>query len=238
MRETPPAGGQGGDGTIHRVTVRIFGEEYVLRGEARPAYMERLADMVDRRMNEIAKRHPRLGITRIAVLAAINLADELSKLEEQYQRVLGMLEREWDRRKRELNGRPAGPGGAGGFVSGGEVPPAAPGGGWPAGPAAGGAEGPSPAGGGPASLGPLPAVAATAEPPSHRPAPGDPAGQPGLEAARPAGGRPVPGPGTAGSSRGNGATGRGPAGAAGSSSHEPGAGRPGPDGAPPAGDGR
>jgi len=93
------------EGATHRVTVKIFGEEYVLRGDAKPAYMERLADMVDRRMNEIAKRHPRLGITRIAVLTAINLADELTKLEEQYQRVLGMLEKEWDRRKRELNGR-------------------------------------------------------------------------------------------------------------------------------------
>ncbi|EKP93976.1 cell division protein ZapA [Thermaerobacter subterraneus] len=135
MRDVPPAGGQD-EGTTHRVTVRIFGEEYVLRGEARPAYMERLADMVDRRMNEIAKRHPRLGITRIAVLAAINLADELTKLEEQYQRVLGMLEREWDRRKRELNGRSSGQG----------ARTAAPGatggsGGVPAGPGSGGAPG-------------------------------------------------------------------------------------------------
>ncbi|ADU50952.1 protein of unknown function DUF710 [Thermaerobacter marianensis DSM 12885] len=113
MRDVPPAGSRDGEETTHRVTVKIFGEEYVLRGDARPAYMERLADMVDRRMNEIAKRHPRLGITRIAVLAAINLADELSKLEEQYQRVLGMLEREWDRRKRELNGRPGGGGAPG-----------------------------------------------------------------------------------------------------------------------------
>ncbi|HEY8414622.1 MAG TPA: cell division protein ZapA, partial [Thermaerobacter sp.] len=42
------------EGATHRVTVKIFGEEYVLRGDAKPAYMERLADMVDRRMNEIA----------------------------------------------------------------------------------------------------------------------------------------------------------------------------------------
>lgn len=123
MRDVPPAGSREGEGTIHRVTVKIFGEEYVLRGDARPEYMERLADMVDRRMNEIAKRHPRLGITRIAVLAAINLADELSKLEDQYQRVLGMLEREWDRRKRELNGRPGGTGAAGAAGGGGGTAP-------------------------------------------------------------------------------------------------------------------
>lgn len=131
MRDMREATGDGArEVAVNRVTVTIFGEEYALRGDAKPAYMERLAEMVDRRMHEIAKRQPRLGITRIAVLTAINLADELSKLEEQYQRVLSMLEKEWDRRKRELNGQWHGP-------VGGPAPGAQPAAGGPPAPGAG-----------------------------------------------------------------------------------------------------
>jgi cell division protein ZapA len=92
----------GATGTVHRVTVTIYGESYALRGDAPPEHLQSLAARVDQRMREIGRRNPRLGTARVAVLAALHLADELQRLEEQYSRALGMLEMEWERRKKEM----------------------------------------------------------------------------------------------------------------------------------------
>lgn len=90
------------DGAVNHVTVRIAGDEYPLRGEGDTEYLQALASRVDARMRELAKANPQLGLSRIAILCTLNLADELARLEEQYQRVLNLLEREWERRKSEI----------------------------------------------------------------------------------------------------------------------------------------
>jgi len=36
------------------VTVTIYGQEYTLKGEAEPEYVEKVAEFVDRKMREIA----------------------------------------------------------------------------------------------------------------------------------------------------------------------------------------
>ncbi|MBE3589270.1 MAG: cell division protein ZapA [Firmicutes bacterium] len=82
----------------NRVTVTIFNEEYVIRGDAREEHIRAVARRVDQRMREIAAQRPNLSVSRIAVLAALNLADELVRLTEQHERVVGLLEREWERR--------------------------------------------------------------------------------------------------------------------------------------------
>jgi len=91
----------------HRAVVQIYGEEYTLRGDAQPGYMEDLANSVDGRMREVAKSHPRLGTAQVAVLVAVNLMDEYVRLDEQYRRILGLLEREWDKRRGELRSEAA-----------------------------------------------------------------------------------------------------------------------------------
>ncbi len=59
--------------------VEIFGGSYVIRGEQQPAYLTDLATEVDRRMRELAEHviSPEPG--RLAILTALNLADELSR---------------------------------------------------------------------------------------------------------------------------------------------------------------
>ncbi len=58
------------------VTVTIFGREYTLRGEADPEYVRRIAAFVDERMGEVARGG--VGATdKVAILAAVNIADEL-----------------------------------------------------------------------------------------------------------------------------------------------------------------
>jgi cell division protein ZapA len=79
---------------ITRVTVSIFNEEYVVKGEESPEYIEMLASFVDRRMKMIQQRNPNLSGTKVAVLTALNLADELNKLQEDYDELVKNLEEE------------------------------------------------------------------------------------------------------------------------------------------------
>jgi len=82
-----------------RVVLNIFGEEYPVRTSVPGEHLEKLARAVDRVMRETARAHPRLGTHRVAVLAAMNIADELVRLQEQYDRLTALLEEEWTRRQ-------------------------------------------------------------------------------------------------------------------------------------------
>ncbi len=59
------------------VTVTIFGKEYTLRGQAESDYVQQVAAFVDKRMNEVARNSTVASTARVAILAAVNIADEL-----------------------------------------------------------------------------------------------------------------------------------------------------------------
>ncbi len=61
------------------VTVSIYDQTYHLRGENR-AYIERLAALVDSKMRAVASHGATVDSLRVAVLAALNVADELMQL--------------------------------------------------------------------------------------------------------------------------------------------------------------
>ncbi len=88
----------------HRVTVKILGEEYVMKGSASPEYITKLAEYVDALMREVAERNPRLSTAGIAVLAALNLADEVFRLREQRDRLSEVSEKRWRREEPARNG--------------------------------------------------------------------------------------------------------------------------------------
>jgi cell division protein ZapA (FtsZ GTPase activity inhibitor) len=58
-------------------SVQIFGQEYKIRGFEDKSYVERVAGYVDEKMKELARNSSSLPQERLAVLAAINIADEL-----------------------------------------------------------------------------------------------------------------------------------------------------------------
>ena len=60
--------------------VEIFGSVYHVRGHDDTGYFQSLADLVDRKMREVAQ-HVKGDTTRIAVLAALNMADELFRIQ-------------------------------------------------------------------------------------------------------------------------------------------------------------
>ncbi|MDH7578407.1 MAG: cell division protein ZapA [Bacillota bacterium] len=77
-----------------RVTVKIYGEEYVIKGYAQPEYIEGIAAYVDKKMRLIGQKNPHLAVSKVAVLAALNIADELTKLQEDYDSLVRLLEEE------------------------------------------------------------------------------------------------------------------------------------------------
>ncbi|OIN98223.1 hypothetical protein AUJ66_01320 [Candidatus Desantisbacteria bacterium CG1_02_38_46] len=63
----------------NKIKVEIFGTSYILRGESDIEYMQELASYVDRKMREIQKETGIISPTKIAILSALNIADELCK---------------------------------------------------------------------------------------------------------------------------------------------------------------
>ena len=72
--------------------VEIFGATYVIRGGQEPEYLTELAAEVDRRMRELAEHLPNAEAGRLAILAALNLADELSRNRRHYEGERGEIE--------------------------------------------------------------------------------------------------------------------------------------------------
>jgi cell division protein ZapA len=68
------------------ITVEIYDQTYRLRGTDR-AYVERLAAMVDAKMRAVAAHGRTVDSLRVAVLAALNIADEMARLEDRYEAV-------------------------------------------------------------------------------------------------------------------------------------------------------
>ena len=61
----------------NRVTVEIGGQYLNLRTQNDPEYVQSLAKFVDDKIRLLAEKNPRLSISQLALLTAINLADEI-----------------------------------------------------------------------------------------------------------------------------------------------------------------
>lgn len=78
------------------IRVNIFGTEYPIRGDADPAYIKEVAEYVDRKMKEIAKNAPIHSSMKVAILAALNVADELFKERLEKEKLLSEMEHRVD----------------------------------------------------------------------------------------------------------------------------------------------
>ena len=75
-----------------KVTVNIYGEEYIIRGHAEPAVIEKIAAYVDRKMRLVGQKNPQLPLSKVAVWAALNIAEDLVKLHEDYDNLSKQLD--------------------------------------------------------------------------------------------------------------------------------------------------
>ena len=58
-------------------TVQIFGREYKIKGHADETYIQAMAKYVDGKMKELSHSSSLPSQDRLAILAALNIADEL-----------------------------------------------------------------------------------------------------------------------------------------------------------------
>jgi len=81
-----------GDDVKTTVKVNIYGSEYIVKANESPEYIQKLAFMVDKKMQQIGNRNRTMAGSKVAVLTALNLADELCKLREDYEGLLKLIE--------------------------------------------------------------------------------------------------------------------------------------------------
>lgn len=60
----------------NRVTVKIYGQEYTIAGDTPREHIMRVADYVNTKMHEIARALPGGSVSSLAVLSAVNVADD------------------------------------------------------------------------------------------------------------------------------------------------------------------
>ena len=74
------------------VKVDIFGKTYTLKGDADPDYVQKVAAFVNERMNEVAGSASVASTAKVAILAAVNIADELFREQQKRLEAMAMLE--------------------------------------------------------------------------------------------------------------------------------------------------
>ena len=75
------------------VRVQIFGSEYRIASDTDPEHIHEVASYIDQKMREIANTLALRTRLTVTILTAVNLADELFKIEEE-DRLMDRLSRE------------------------------------------------------------------------------------------------------------------------------------------------
>lgn len=86
------------------VSVRIAGEEHVIRASAPPEYTRACARVVDDRIMEIRSRAGLLEPHKSAILAALSITDELLQAREELKRLRSEIRDRSARLTRQLEG--------------------------------------------------------------------------------------------------------------------------------------
>ena len=81
--------------------VDIFGQTYNVRGEGDHDYLMELARFVDSRMRDVAAKVATVDPMKIAILAALNIADEFSRYRKERENTVG----EWIEKTEEMSER-------------------------------------------------------------------------------------------------------------------------------------
>jgi cell division protein ZapA len=75
------------------IEIEIFGQRYTIRGDSDEDYVKRVAAYVDEQMQSLARGMKTATPTKVAVLAAINIAHQLFQAEQRRQQGEADVER-------------------------------------------------------------------------------------------------------------------------------------------------
>jgi len=66
------------------IRIQIFGQTYSVQGDLEASYVQKLAAYVDKKMHAVADMTPTVDTQKIAILAALAIADELHSLQDEH----------------------------------------------------------------------------------------------------------------------------------------------------------
>lgn len=66
------------------VVVNLSGQEFRISGSENAEYIKSLEEMVNLRIQDVQQQYPGMSMNRCALLAMLNLEDELAKMKESY----------------------------------------------------------------------------------------------------------------------------------------------------------
>lgn len=67
-----------------KTSVILCGQEFKVACDESPAYIQGIADYVNKRIEDITAQYPNLSIANAVLLATLNIADELHQLRTDY----------------------------------------------------------------------------------------------------------------------------------------------------------
>jgi len=76
---------------LNSIRVTIFGRDYNIRGGSDEEYIRTLAGHVDKVMHDIADKAGAISSGRIAILAALNIADDMFKERQNFKELTDEL---------------------------------------------------------------------------------------------------------------------------------------------------
>ena len=77
--------------TTNKISVNIFGSEYALKTDQNQEYISQIAKYIDQKMRDIDKTQTINSNFKIAILAALNITEELFQEQQYRERLLNQL---------------------------------------------------------------------------------------------------------------------------------------------------
>lgn len=72
--------------------VHIMGQKFMVRSDSSDDYIGKVANYVDKKMNEVMENTQSVSSLNVAILAAMNIADEYFKYQRDREERLGIVE--------------------------------------------------------------------------------------------------------------------------------------------------
>jgi cell division protein ZapA len=74
------------------IEVSILGQKYTIKGDASEEYIKKLAAFVDQKLKEVHNSSPNMAPLKAAILASLNIADELHRAREEHEKATMEIE--------------------------------------------------------------------------------------------------------------------------------------------------